>query len=271
MINFKYVRWKNFLSTGNQPTEIQLDRNPTTLIIGENGAGKSTILDALCFGLFGKPFRNISKNQLINSINNGGAMVEVEFSIGSVQYKVIRGIKPNKFEIYQNDKLLKTKQKTSKDGLVFFELDQRDFLDENNQEITVVSDITVFRIFDNTVLKDNLVELTLDFEIENGFDRSFLVDFVFLDEDENITYDVEDFSINTGDLDYSSTRSIVIETSPEFLNSIKVRVDVVLSPSTTTAFSRDPPKANPIDFNISTSLMKPKVLALDNSFLKAVS
>ena len=117
--------------------------------------------------------------------------------------------------------------------LVFFELDQRDFLDENNQEITVVSDITVFRIFDNTVLKDNLVELTLDFEIENGFDRSFLVDFVFLDEDENITYDVEDFSINTGDLDYSSTRSIVIETSPEFLNSIKVRVDVVLSPSTT--------------------------------------
>ena len=118
--------------------------------------------------------------------------------------------------------------------LVFFELDQRDFLDENNQEITVVSDITVFRIFDNTVLKDNLVELTLDFEIENGFDRSFLLDFVFLDEDENITYDVEDFSINAGDLDYSSTRSIVIETSPEFLNSIKVRVDVVLSPSTTT-------------------------------------
>ena len=118
--------------------------------------------------------------------------------------------------------------------LVFFELDQRDFLDENNQEITVVSDITVFRIFDNTVLKDDLVELTLDFEIENGFDRSFLVDFVFLDEDENITYDVEDFSINAGDLDYSSTRSIVIETSPEFLNSIKVRVDVVLSPSTTT-------------------------------------
>jgi len=118
--------------------------------------------------------------------------------------------------------------------LVFFELDQKDFLDENDQEITVVSDITVFTIFDNTVLKDNLVELTLDFEIENGFDRSFLVDFVFLDEDENITYDVEDFSINAGDLDYSSTRSIVIETSPEFLNSIKVRVDVVLSPSTTT-------------------------------------
>ena len=106
MINFKYVRWKNFLSTGNQPTEIQLDKNSTTLIIGENGAGKSTVLDAICFGLFGKPFRVISKSQLVNSINNGATMVEVEFSIGTVQYKVIRGIKPNKFEIYQNDKMM---------------------------------------------------------------------------------------------------------------------------------------------------------------------
>ena len=106
MIKFKYVRWKNFLSTGNQPIEIQLDKNPTTLIIGENGAGKSTILDALCFGLFGKPFRMIQKNQMINAINQSSTIVEIEFSIGTVQYKVIRGIKPNKFEIYQNDKLI---------------------------------------------------------------------------------------------------------------------------------------------------------------------
>ena len=106
MINFKYVRFKNFLSTGNQFTEIQLDRSPTTLIIGENGAGKSTVLDALCFGLFGKPFRSISKNQLVNSINNSAAIVEVKFSIGSIKYKVIRGIKPNKFEIYKNGKML---------------------------------------------------------------------------------------------------------------------------------------------------------------------
>ena len=117
--------------------------------------------------------------------------------------------------------------------LVFFELDQRDFLDENDQEIIVVSDITVFRILNNTVLKENLVELAIDFEIENGFNRSFLLDFVFLDEDENITYDLDDLTINAGDLEYSSTRSIVIETSPEFLNSTKVRVDVVLSPSST--------------------------------------
>ena len=93
MINFKYVRWKNFLSTGNQFIEIQLDKNPTTLIIGENGAGKSTILDALCFGLFGKPFRTISKNQLVNSVNNSSTSVEVEFTIGTRHYKVIRNIK----------------------------------------------------------------------------------------------------------------------------------------------------------------------------------
>ena len=105
MIIFKYVRWKNFLSTGNNFTEIQLDRNPTTLIIGENGAGKSTVLDALCFGLFGKPFRNINKPQLLNSVNNSNCLVEVEFEIGSKKLKVIRGIRPNIFEIYVNNKM----------------------------------------------------------------------------------------------------------------------------------------------------------------------
>ena len=105
MITFKYVRWRNFLSTGNTFTEIQLDKEKTTLIIGENGAGKSTILDALCFGLFGKPFRPINKSQLINSVNMTGSMVEVEFEIGSKKIKVVRGIKPNVFEIYINGKM----------------------------------------------------------------------------------------------------------------------------------------------------------------------
>ncbi len=105
MIQFKYVRWKNFLSTGNNFIEIQLDQNPTTLIIGENGAGKSTILDALCFGLFGKPFRGVNKPQLLNSVNNSSCLVEVEFKIGSKNIKVIRGIKPNIFEIYVNNKM----------------------------------------------------------------------------------------------------------------------------------------------------------------------
>ena len=105
MIHFETVRWKNFLSTGNNFTEIQLDRNSTTLIIGENGAGKSTILDALCFGLFGKPFRNINKPQLLNSVNGSAALVEVEFRIGTKKVKVVRGIKPNVFEIYVNGKM----------------------------------------------------------------------------------------------------------------------------------------------------------------------
>jgi len=102
MIIFEKVRWKNFLSTGNSFTEINLQKSPNTLIIGNNGAGKSTILDALCFGLFGKPFRKINKPQLLNSINNQAAVVEIEFSIGKKQYKVIRGIKPNTFEVWCN-------------------------------------------------------------------------------------------------------------------------------------------------------------------------
>ena len=100
MIIFQKCRWKNFLSTGNAYTEIDLTRSTNTLIIGQNGAGKSTILDALTFGLFGKPFRKINKPQLINSINNANCVVEVEFKIGKKQYKIVRGIKPNLFEIY---------------------------------------------------------------------------------------------------------------------------------------------------------------------------
>jgi DNA repair exonuclease SbcCD ATPase subunit len=106
MIIFEKVRWKNFLSTGNVFTEINFQKSPNTLIIGHNGAGKSTILDALCFGLFGKPFRKINKPQLLNSINQQACVVEIEFAIGKKQYKVIRGIKPNVFEVYLGDKLL---------------------------------------------------------------------------------------------------------------------------------------------------------------------
>ena len=106
MILFKTVRYKNFLSTGNLFTEIQLNENATTLIVGENGAGKSTFLDAITFSLFGKPFRNINKPQLVNSINEKDCTVEVEFTIGKKDYKVVRGIKPNVFEIYQDGNLL---------------------------------------------------------------------------------------------------------------------------------------------------------------------
>jgi len=102
MIHFKSCKWKNFLSTGTDPIEIKLDKSPTTLIVGQNGAGKSTLLDALSFGLFGKPHRDIGKNQLINSINKKGTIVEVEFDIGNSAFRIVRGIKPSKFEIWQN-------------------------------------------------------------------------------------------------------------------------------------------------------------------------
>ena len=106
MLKFKSVRWKNLLSTGSSFTEILLDRNINTLVVGENGAGKSSVLDALCFVLYGKPFRKIKKDQLLNSINGRELIVEIEFEIYNKQYKIIRGIKPTIFEIYQNDVLL---------------------------------------------------------------------------------------------------------------------------------------------------------------------
>jgi DNA repair exonuclease SbcCD ATPase subunit len=106
MILFKTIRWKNFLSTGNIFTEIQLNKNNTTLIVGENGAGKSTFLDALCFALYSKPFRKINKPQLLNSINKKDLLVELEFSIGPGEYKVVRGLKPAIFEVYKNGTLL---------------------------------------------------------------------------------------------------------------------------------------------------------------------
>lgn len=106
MILFEKIRWKNVLSTGNTFTEVDLNVNKSTLIVGENGSGKSTILDALSFCLYGKPFRNVNKGQLINSVNKKSMEVQVEFSIDKKKYKVIRGIKPNIFEIYCNDQLL---------------------------------------------------------------------------------------------------------------------------------------------------------------------
>lgn len=106
MLTFKTLRYKNFLSSGNQFTEITLNRSPSTLIIGSNGAGKSTLLDALTFVLFNKPFRKISKNQLINTTNEKDCVVEIDFSIGKSNWKIIRGIKPNIFEIYKGKTLL---------------------------------------------------------------------------------------------------------------------------------------------------------------------
>jgi DNA repair exonuclease SbcCD ATPase subunit len=122
MILFKKIRWKNLLSTGNQYTEVDFTKNSTNLIIGTNGAGKSTILDALCFSLFGRSFRRINKPQLINSVNEKDCRVEVEFSIGTTEWKVVRGIKPAIFEIYKNDVALDQSSAA---------LDQQKWLEQN--------------------------------------------------------------------------------------------------------------------------------------------
>ena len=111
MIIFKSIRWKNFLSTGNAFSEIRLDASPATLIVGANGAGKSTFLDAMCYALFNKPFRKITISQLVNAVNEKDLLVELDFTIGSREYMVRRGRKPNVFEIYLNG--TKTKEEAS--------------------------------------------------------------------------------------------------------------------------------------------------------------
>ena len=134
MITFKTIKWQNFLSTGNTPIEIRLDNYPTNLIIGKNGSGKSTLLDALCFVLFNRPFRIIKKEQMVNTINNGDCKVEIQFSVGTINYKVIRSIKPNKFEIYQNDNLINQDAST---------VDYQKYLEQNIMKLNYRSFIQV--------------------------------------------------------------------------------------------------------------------------------
>ena len=122
MIIFEKVRWKNFLSTGNQFTEIQLNESQSTMIVGTNGAGKSTILDALCFSLYGKAFRKIKKDQLINTTNEKGSVVEIEFNVNKVDWKIERGIKPNTFKIWRNGEELDQKASA---------IDQQKWLEQN--------------------------------------------------------------------------------------------------------------------------------------------
>ena len=196
MIVFKSVRYKNFLSTGNRFTEIKLDRSQSTLIIGQNGAGKSTMLDAISFGLFGKPHRNINKPQLINSVNQKQCVVEVEFEIGSAKYKVRRGLKPALFEIYQNEvminqsshakeyqkileqNILKLNHKTfhqvvvlgSSSFIPFMQLPagHRREVIEDLLDINVFSKMNQLLREKNAELKDNVTEVEYSFNIINS-------------------------------------------------------------------------------------------------------
>ena len=197
MIKFKAVRYKNLLSTGNKFTEIFLDNRKATLILGENGSGKSTMLDALCFGLFGKGFRKVSKNSLINSVNQRGMVVEVEFAIGSKQYRVVRGAKPNVFEIFLNDRIinqdanmrdyqeqlekqiLKLNYKTFTQVVILGSSSFTPFMQMNQTDrrgiIEDILDINIFSIM-NGLLKTRMTGLKselydLDYEIRLSEDR----------------------------------------------------------------------------------------------------
>jgi DNA repair exonuclease SbcCD ATPase subunit len=180
MIVFKSVQWSNFLSTGSSPSKVILNESPSTLVVGKNGEGKSTMLDALCFALFGKPFRNINKNQLINSINRKNCLVEIEFTVSGREYKVIRGIKPNRFEIWNNgvlinsDAALKDYQKVLEQQILklnFKTFTQVVILGSSNfvpfmqlpsgQRREVIEDILDIRIFTlmNQILKEKASEV----------------------------------------------------------------------------------------------------------------
>lgn len=189
MIIFKTVRWKNFLSTGNAFTEIKINETPTNLVVGENGSGKSTMLDAICFALFGKPYRNINKPQLVNSINGKHCLVEIEFFVGGKNYKIVRGIKPTIFEIWMNNELI-NQDAASRDYQKHLE---ENILKLNYKSFTqivilgtasftpfmqlsaaarreVIEDILDIKIFTsmNVVLKDKITELKQKLaEIEN--------------------------------------------------------------------------------------------------------
>ena len=197
MIIFKSVCWRNFLSTGNSPNKVLLNKSPTTLIIGKNGEGKSTILDALCFSLFGKPFRNVNKGQLINSINGKGCLVEVEFDVNGKEYKIVRGIKPNVFEIWCDNEMI-NQDAASRDYQKILEqqilrLNYKTFTQvvilgsasfvpfmqlSSSQRREVIEDILDIRIFStmNSLLKEKAQEtkdaiLRTESEIKSAKDR----------------------------------------------------------------------------------------------------
>ena len=217
MIQFKNIRWKNFLSTGNQFIEVQFDKAPTTLIIGENGSGKSTILDALTFSLFGKPFRRINKPQLVNSVNNGGTLAEVEFEIGTKRYMVRRGIKKNIFEIFVDGKRLNQDAKIE---------DQQEYLENtilklNNKSFTqiVVLGSASFTPFmqlkstDRRAIIEDLLDIQI-FSIMNGLLKFRMAD----NKEENSSTNVK-IELTTGHID--TTQNLINDLKKNKKEAIK--------------------------------------------------
>ena len=220
MIIFNTVRWKNFLSTGNTFTEIQLDQNPSTLVVGENGAGKSTILDALCFVLFNKPFRQISKNQLLNSINQREAEVEVEFTTQNKKVKIIRGIKPNKFEIYIDDVMV-NQNANAKDYQKHLEQQILKFNYRSFTQVVILGSSTFVPFMQlNSKARREVVEDILDIKIFS------LMNFVLKTK-------VKEINTNITDSNYATelTKS-KIEIQEKYIEDSKNNRDTILSEKT---------------------------------------
>ena len=220
MIIFNTVRWKNFLSTGNTFTEIQLDQNPSTLVVGENGAGKSTILDALCFVLFNKPFRQISKLQLLNSINQREAEVEVEFTTQNKKVKIIRGIKPNKFEIYIDDVMV-NQNANAKDYQKHLEQQILKFNYRSFTQVVILGSSTFVPFMQlNSKARREVVEDILDIKIFS------LMNFVLKTK-------VKEINTNITDSNYATelTKS-KIEIQEKYIEDSKNNRDTILSEKT---------------------------------------
>ena len=247
MIYFKTLRWKNLISTGNAFTEIQLNKHTTTLIVGENGAGKSTILDALTFALFGKPFRKVLKAQLINSINGKGALVEIEFDTGKKQYLIRRGIKPNVFEIYCNGELIDQHA----DAKEYQEMLERQILKLNHKSFSqivilgsasfvpfmqlptahrreIIEDLLDIQIFStmNTLLKDkisvNRIKMSdADYKISSSGDKIEMyqkhIDSLKKNNDDLILQKQEQISKLQTDIDVANQQVATISTNIEQL------------------------------------------------------
>jgi DNA repair exonuclease SbcCD ATPase subunit len=195
MILFEKVRWKNFLSTGNHYNEINFNSHATTLIVGDNGSGKSTVLDALTFSLFGKPFRKINKGQLINSTNEKDCRVELEFSIGTINWKVVRAIKPNLFEIYRDDKVLDQASSAN---------DQQKWLEQNVLKMNYKSFTQIVVLGSSTFVpfmqltatnRREVIEDLLDIKIFSSM-NSIIRDKIRLLKEEIRTYELKKESLN---------------------------------------------------------------------------
>ena len=214
MIIFETIRWKNFLSPGNTFIEIPLNQNSTTLMVGHNGAGKSTILDALCFALFNKPFREIKKEQLINSVNLGGTEIELEFSIANNRYKIRRGIKPGIFEIYLNGEMI-DQDATIADHQKMLEQQILKFNFRSFTQVVILGSTTFVPFMElKTAHRREVVEDILDIKV---FSVMQMLAKIRIKEQEEQTKDI------LRELDIVTSK---IETQKEMIERLQVRSDI---------------------------------------------